>query len=112
MRQGGSKQLRYINRSRRLTSQSDVRRVAAEVRDIFPDPLQGRDLIQQRVVAGCVMRRLSAQFWRREKPEDAESIFDAYENHASLVDGRIHCPAARSAAVGSAMNPDKYRQPL
>ena len=46
-------------------------RVAAEGRDVVLHPLQRRDLIEQPVVAGRVMRRFLRQLRMREEAEDA-----------------------------------------
>src|SRR6185436_10960009 len=65
---------RHARRSRGLAHDRDVARITAEARDIALDPLQRRDLIEESVVAGRVLRRFGSQLGMREKAERADAI--------------------------------------
>ena len=71
-----------------LAEYSDIVGVTTELCDVFMDPLQGEDLIQEAVVAGGVLRRLGGERWMSEKAEDAEAVIDCDDNPIGLRKGR------------------------
>ena len=67
---------------RGLTEDGHVVRIAAESRDVFLYPLQRRDLVEQSVVARCVMFGLRAEFRQCKESEFPESVVDRDQHNA------------------------------
>ena len=101
-------------RACRLAGDGHAPGVSAEGRDVLLHPAQRRGLIEQPVVARCVVRRLLRQFRVGEEAEDAEAVVngdghDAAAGHALAVVARLGAvPGHEPAAVKI----DEHRQPL
>ena len=55
--------------------------IAAEGADVFPDPLQRRDLIKQPEVQGVRAGLPAGNLRKVDKPEDAEAVIEADKHH-------------------------------
>ena len=58
--------------------------ISTEPGNIALDPLECRDLVQKRVVAGRVMLGFTSQVRMRHEPKDVHPIVEAHEHHALL----------------------------
>src|SRR5690348_13491234 len=70
------------NRSCRFARDGDALRVAAERRDILLYPAERCHLVEETVVARCVMARFLRQIRMREETEDAQAIVDGNRHDA------------------------------
>ena len=65
------------DRARRLPEHRDALRIAAEGGDVALDPLEGRDLVQQTIVAGGMLGGLGRQHRVREEAKDPDTVVEA-----------------------------------
>src|SRR2546425_5321165 len=89
-------------------------RVAAKRRDVLPDPVERRNLVEEPVIAGRMMCRFGGQLGMRQIPEGSEPGIHRDEHDAFLrewravrrvADARPECPA-------STVVPDDHGPPL
>ena len=59
-----------------LSEDHNVVRVAAELGDIFLDPLKGLDLVKDAIVAGYSVRAFGSKLRMGQEAENAETIVD------------------------------------
>ncbi len=71
-------------RTRALTENGHVVRVAAESRDVVLNPMQGCELVKKAVVARAETVILLSQKRMGQETEHADTIVDGHENHALL----------------------------
>ena len=99
-------------RASRLSKDRDSCRVAPELLDVSPYPLERRDLIEQPVIPGCAAWRLAVEGGMYQVAERAKAVVD-YHDDDTLA--REHSPVevARAArCVASAVDPDHHRPPV
>src|SRR5690606_12600600 len=70
-------------RAGRLSSHGDAIGIAAEAADVFVDPAEGSDLIEQAVVARGVLGRLGRQLGMRKEAEDAKPVVDRDDDESA-----------------------------
>ena len=75
----------YAHGSRALSKDRDVVTVAAECSDIFVDPFQCGDLIQDAVISGDAAFIFSTQPGMRKESEDVAAVFHADQDHAPVA---------------------------
>ena len=80
----GNKRL-YAHGPRALSENRDIVTVAAKRPDIFIDPLQPGDLIQNAVIAGDSPLTLSRQPGVGKKAEDVAAVFHTHQDHAAVA---------------------------
>ena len=85
-----------------FAEEGDVGRVAAELRDIAAHPLQGRELIEEAVVAGAVVRRLAGELGMREESHHSETVVDSDQDDAVRSQRGSVVGGLRAAAGGVA----------
>jgi hypothetical protein len=73
-----------IDRTGGLAEDGDVVGIAAETGDVVVDPLEGKDLIHEAVVAGSVVRRLAGELGMSEEAEDVKAVIDGDDEHAMI----------------------------
>jgi hypothetical protein len=96
----------------RLSEDRDVRRVAAEGRDVGLHPLERGDLVERAEVARGVAR-VAALAQRRvpEPAERAEAVVERHHDHAMQGGQAAAVVEARGAdGVAAAVDPDHHRQ--
>ena len=86
---GRGEQIRHRHPARRLAEDRDVRRVAAEGRDVLAHPFEGGHLVEQAPVAERALGFVVGERAVSEIAEDAQAI----------VDGHDHDVAARGQAA-------------
>lgn len=112
--EGGLCHLFDVLRACGLAEDSDIVGVTAERCDVFVDPLQGEDLIQEAVIAGGVLRGFDGECRMSEKAEDAEAVIDRHDKDAVSGQGSVVVKRAwaGTAQVGSTVDPEHHRQRL
>src|SRR5262249_40803566 len=101
---------RYAGTASGLAKDGDTRGVAAEARDVALHPLQGRDLIENGVVARRASRPFSGERRMRQESENAESIVERDDDGALL---RETCTVmslltTEARVVATAIDPDHH----
>src|SRR6202046_4098280 len=111
-RGGHHHQVRYLPAAARLSVYHHVARVAAEVRDVVPNPFEYRHIVQHTHIAG-VGEALAPDLGEVEKAEDIQPVIVSDHNHIviarqilAVVGQEIVSAASRVAA---AMHVDHYR---
>ena len=90
----------------------DVAGIAAERRDVVPNPLQGHDLILQPLVARRALGRLGGERRMRKEAEQPKPVVDGNQHHA-LARQRLAIVERRTAAAGNegaAVDPHHHRR--
>ena len=99
-------------RAGRLAEDGHARRVAPERRDVPLDPAEGRDLVEEAVVARRPVPGLGAQQRVGEIAERPEAVVDGDQHHAALGQPRPVVGDVGAVADGqpAAVNPDEHRR--
>ena len=93
-----------------LTEDGDVRRVAAEIADVTLYPLQGKNLVEQSVVAGMSGRRLLCQFGMRHEAQGTGAILNADNDDATQSEKSPQVAGIMLCLESAAMNPHHHGQ--
>jgi hypothetical protein len=73
-----------IDRAGGLAEDGDIVGVAAETGDVVVDPLEGKDLIHEAVVARGVVRGFAGELGMSEEAEDVKAVIDGDDEHAVI----------------------------
>src|SRR5208337_2199902 len=98
-------------RARAFAEDGDIVRIAAELGDIVAHPFERGDHIHQAVVARRATA-LSPQIFTGQKTENSHAVVDVHEHYAAVYQRRVGIAQLGASAgyIGSAVNPDHYRQ--
>ena len=114
LRQG--RRLKHAHRpgTGRLAEDGDVAGVAPERRDVVAHPLEGRDVVEDAVVARRLLGRLGGQGGMGEEAEGPQAVVGGHHDHALLRHrAAVEDPGAASArAVAAAVEPHHHRPAL
>lgn len=105
-------QARDIHRAGGLAEDGDVAGVAAEGRNLVPDPLEGRHLVQHRLIAGGV--EPAPGLPGPEEPEGPQAIVDGDDHPVTApheVGGIVRPLRSRADDPGAPVNPHHDRPP-
>ena len=100
--------------SRRLPEHGDLVRIATELGDVIPHPLERRKLVQRPIVAGGAMFGFRGQLRMRKPAKDAQPVVGAHYHHTLLRQGSAVVQGSRRRPhdSGAGMNPHQHGQPL
>ncbi len=108
--QGGSHESVNRHSAGGLAADSDIVGIAAEGPDIAAHPLEGGDLVHDRVVGQRAARLFRRQCRVREESEASQPIVEADENNSIPGEGAAVVDRGRAAAVheASPVNPHQH----
>ena len=107
VRERGGQQVVDVGAARRFAEDRHPARVPSEGSDVALHPLEGRDLVEQRVVARRAVLGLRGQRRMGEQAEDVEAVVDGHDHHALAgeVGAVVQRLGSASGDVGAAVDP-------